>query len=156
MKQTKQLPAWCQVQEIKLSYKSKVKFSDRPVIIRSEDCADIFKQTWDEDTLELTEAFKVMLVNKANRVIGIYQVATGGFDAVHVDIRLIFISALKSGANGIFLCHNHPTGLLRPSQADRLMTGRIAEGAKILGITLQDHIIIAKEGYYSFADNAEI
>ena len=68
------------------------------------------------------------------------------------DPKLIFVAALKSGATGVLLAHNHPSGNLTPSQADIDLTRKIKEGGKLLEIQLLDHLIITSEGYYSFAD----
>ena len=146
--QTKQF----QVAEIQLSYKSTVKPSMRPKINASKDACEILKQSWDESRLDLIEQFKVLLTNRANKVLGIFEVSTGGIGGTVADPKLIFVAALKAGASGIILSHNHPSGNLNPSQADIDLTRKIKEGGKFLEIILLDHIIITSESYYSFAD----
>ncbi|MBX2968223.1 MAG: JAB domain-containing protein [Cyclobacteriaceae bacterium] len=141
-----------QVAEIQLLYKSKVKPSERPKISTSRDVHDIFRATWDDTKLELVEQFKVMLTNRANKVLGIFQVSTGGISGTVADPRLIFAAAIKGLASGIILAHNHPSGNLQPSQADIDLTRRMKEAGKLLEIQLLDHIILSSEGYYSFAD----
>lgn len=150
--QTKQF----QVAEIQLSYKSNVKPSLRPKITSSRDAYQVLKQSWDEGRLELVEQFKVMLTNRANKVLGIFEVSTGGIAGTVADPKLIFVAALKSGATGVLLCHNHPSGNLTPSQADIELTKKIKEGGKLLEIQLLDHIILTSEGYYSFTDEGLI
>jgi DNA repair protein RadC len=146
--QSKQL----EVAEIELSYKSKVKPSLRPKISGSKDASDILKHSWDFSKIELIEQFKVLFVNRANRVLCILEHSTGGISGTVADPKLIFVAALKAGASGIILCHNHPSGNLTPSQEDRSLTKRIGEGCKLLEIQLLDHIVLTSESYYSFAD----
>lgn len=141
-----------QIAEVELIYKSKVKPSERPKISHSKDAYIIFKDTWDENKIELQEQFKVMLLNRANKVLGIYEVSTGGMTGTVADPKLIFIAALKAGACNIMLVHNHPSGNLRPSKQDEELTYKIKEGAKLLDIVLLDHLIISNEGYFSMQD----
>ena len=145
-----------QVAEIQLTYRSNVKPSLRPKINRSNDACDILRQSWDESKIGLVEQFKVILTNRANKVLGIFEVSTGGITGTVADPKLIFVAALKSGATGVLLAHNHPSGNLAPSQADIDLTKRIKEGGKFLEIQLLDHLIITSEGYYSFADEGLI
>lgn len=141
-----------QVAEIQLSYKSNVKPSLRPKVSGSKDASSILMHSWDLSKLELIEQFKVLFTNRANSLLGILELSTGGMSATIADSKLIFVAALKSGASGIILAHNHPSGNLKPSQADIDLTKRIKEGAKLLEIQLLDHIILTNESYYSFAD----
>lgn len=141
-----------QVAEIQLSYKSNVKPSLRPKINSSKDAHNVLMENWDGNKLELVEQFKVMFTNRANKVLGIYEVSTGGISGTVADPKLIFAAALKAAASGIILTHNHPSGNLQPSQADIDLTQKIKEGGKLLEIQLLDHIIVTSEGYYSFAD----
>lgn len=145
-----------QVAEIQLSYRSNVKPSLRPKINRSNDACEILRQSWDESKIELVEQFKVILTNRANKVLGIFEVSTGGMTGTVADPKLIFVAALKCGATGVLLAHNHPSGNLTPSQADIDLTKKIKEGGKFLEIQLLDHLIITSEGYYSFADEGLI
>ncbi|MBL7870526.1 MAG: JAB domain-containing protein, partial [Cyclobacteriaceae bacterium] len=99
---------------------------------------------------------KVMLTNRANKVLGIFEVSTGGISGTVADPKLIFAAAIKAAASGIILSHNHPSGNLQPSQADIDLTRKIKEAGRFLEIQLLDHIIITTEGYYSFADEGLI
>jgi DNA repair protein RadC len=145
-----------QVSEIQLSYRSSVKPSMRPKINGSKDAFEILRQSWDESRLELVEQFKVLFTNRANKVLGIFEVSTGGIAGTVADPKLIFVAALKAGASGIILSHNHPSGNLTPSQADIDLTRKIKEGGKLLEIQLLDHVILTCESYYSFADEGLI
>ena len=145
-----------QIAEVELIYKSKVKASERPKISHSRDAYVIFKGNWDENKIELQEQFKVMLLNRANKVLGIYEVSTGGMTGTVADPRLIFAAALKTSATSIMLVHNHPSGNLKPSKQDEELTYKIKEGAKLLDIVLLDHLIISNEGYLSMQDEGFI
>lgn len=140
------------VAEVELIYKSRVKPSERPQIKSSKDCYQLIMHTWDKNKIEFIEQFKVLLLNRANRVLGIYEASTGGLDGTVAELRLIFTAALKSNAVCIMLCHNHPSGNLKPSRHDELLTQRVKQAGQLLDITLLDHLIIHTEGYYSFAD----
>lgn len=145
-----------QIAEVELMYKSKVKSSERPKVSHSNDAYIIFKKTWNENKIELQEQFKVMLLNRANKVLGIYEVSTGGMTGTVADPKLIFAAALKAGACNIMLVHNHPSGNLKPSRQDEELTHKIKEGAKLLDIQLLDHLIISNEGYFSMTDEGFI
>lgn len=148
--------ALSQIAEVELRYKSKVRASERPKVSHSRDAYIIFKNTWDENKIELQEQFKVMLLNRANKVLGIYEVSTGGITGTVADPKLIFAAALKAGACNIMLVHNHPSGNLKPSRQDEDLTHKIKEGGKLLDIVLLDHLIISNEGYFSMQDEGLI
>ena len=138
--------------EIEVVYKSTVKASERPVIKTSGDAARILRNHWEEGKMDLLEQFKVLFLNKANKVLCIYNVSSGGITSTVVDSRLIFGTALKINATAMVLSHNHPSGNLKPSKADEELTQKIKAGGKLLDITILDHLIITSEGYFSFAD----
>jgi DNA repair protein RadC len=140
------------VAEVQLVYKSKVSPSLRPKITSSRDAYSILKSLWNENTIELHEEFKVLLLNRANRVLAVYDVSSGGVAGTVADPKLIFIAALRGLASSIIIAHNHPSGNLRPSQQDIDLTKKIREGGKLLEIQVSDHIIVTNESYYSFAD----
>lgn len=152
MEQTFSMETLYQVAEIELVYKSKIKASERPKIITSKDAYKILLQTWDENKMELQEQFKILLLNRGNKVVGIYEVSTGGITGTVADPRLIFTAALKANAVALILAHNHPSANLKPSNADTMLTQKIREGGKLLDINVIDHLIICNDGYYSFAD----
>ncbi len=141
-----------EVAEIKLTYNVKVKPSQRPKIETSEKAYEILKQSWNPDTIDLFEQFKVLLTNRAHKVLGIIEISSGGIAGTVSDPKLIFAAALKAGASGFLVAHNHPSGNLNASQCDILLTKKLKEGGKLLEIQLLDHIIITSESYMSFAD----
>ena len=99
------------------------------------------------------EEFWIILTGRGNKVLGKELVSKGGFSEVLIDIKVVFSAALQHKANGIILVHNHPSGNLKPSHEDIMLTKRIADAGKILDIKVTDHLIITDKGYYSFADD---
>jgi DNA repair protein RadC len=140
------------VSEIKISYKTKVKPSDRIKITSSRDAFQTLKALWDEEQIELAEEFKIILLNRANKVLGVVPISKGSSTGTVADPKMIFAAALKANACGIILAHNHPSGNLRPSEADLNLTKKLKEGGKILEIAVLDHLIITVESFMSFAD----
>ena len=97
-----------------------------------------------------------MLLNRANRVLGIIEISTGGISGTVADPKLVFTAALKSAASSIVLAHNHPSGNLSPSQADINLTRKLKSAGESLDIAVVDHIILTSESYFSFADEGLI
>jgi DNA repair protein RadC len=143
---------WTEIAEVELVYKSNVKASLRPLLTSSKDVYELLLQTWDKNKIELQEQFKILLLNRASRVVGIFEVSTGGVAGTVADPKLIFMAALKSNSCSIILAHSHPSGNLKPSKADEELTKKIKMGGKFLEISVLDHLIITIDGYYSFAD----
>lgn len=141
-----------EVAEIYLTYKSNVKPSLRPKVNASRDAYEILLKNWDNTKIELCEQFKVLLLNRANKALGIFEVSTGSVTGTVADPKMIFVSALKANACGLIVAHNHPSGNMKPSQQDIDLTKKLREGGRYLEIQLLDHLIVTTEGYYSFAD----
>ena len=145
------------VSEIKVSYKNKIPYCETYKIQSAEEAALLLLDNWNSDTIELFESFKVMLLNNSNKVKGIYEISSGGITGTLVDIRLLFAVALKTLSTSIIISHNHPSGTLKPSQADIELTNKIKQASQLLDIKLLDHIILVPNGsYYSFADQGLI
>ncbi|WP_139423394.1 JAB domain-containing protein [Chryseobacterium mulctrae] len=143
-----------EVSEIQVSYKpNKIVISK---IATSFDAVQIIRKFWNEETIEMQEEVKVILLNNSNCVLGIYNLSKGGITSSLVDIRLVLSVALKCLAQGIILVHNHPSGNLKPSSADLDIVKKLKESCKIMDINLFDSIIITKESYMSFADDGLI
>jgi DNA repair protein RadC len=122
---------------------------EKPKVTSSRDAFDILKQ----DLLDIPhEEFWVLLLNRANRVIRKHQISQGGVSGTVADPKIIFKSALEELASGIILAHNHPSGNLTASQADIDLTRKLKDAGKLLEIQVLDHVIIAGQKYYSFAD----
>jgi len=142
------------IKEIKLSYSNngveQIKVTD------SNSAYKILLDNWDIDTIQLQEEFKVLLLNRANHVLGIYNMSKGGVSGTIVDIKLLLASALKANASSILIAHNHPSGNLKPSEQDKRLTKKIKEGAKLLDVSLLDHLIVTKNGFFSFSDDGKL
>ena len=144
-----------QVSEVELTYRNKVKASDRPQITSSRNSYDILLHNW-SDQLEWIEEFNILMLNRANRVLGFYNVSKGGQTGTVVDAKVVFAAALKCKANYLILAHNHPSGALHPSLQDIQLTNKLVAGGKLLDIKILDHLIVTPYGYYSFADEGKI
>ena len=96
------------------------------------------------------EEFWVVYVNQANTILKVEQVGSGGLTSTTVDIRSIIKTAVAVSATGLFLCHNHPSGNLKPSEPDITMTQKVRKAAEMFDIRIRDHIILHKEDAYSF------
>ncbi|WP_428231374.1 RadC family protein [Flavobacterium sp.] len=98
------------------------------------------------------EEFWVLFLNNSNKVISKSKLSTGGITGTIVDVRLVFKLALESGATSLILCHNHPSGNLQPSEADKEITKKLTLAGKSLDVKVLDHLIITETKYYSFVD----
>lgn len=143
-----------EVAEIKVSYSNtnleKVK------VTNSQNIFDLVIKHWNQDIIEYQEEVKIVLLNRANIVLGIYEMSKGGISGTVVDIRIILGVALKCNASSIIMIHNHPSGKLVPSDADIKITKGLKEACKFMEIGLLDHLIITREGYYSFSDEGTL
>lgn len=139
-----------QVSEIQLTYNPVIKPSQRPKIEQSIDVYTLLINNWDLGKIEFIEQFKIMLLNRANKVLGIMDVSTGGVSGTVADPKIIFSAALKANASVIIL--SHPSGNLKPSQSDLDLTRKLIAAGGYLDIQVIEHIIITSEGYLSFVD----
>ena len=98
------------------------------------------------------EEFWLLILNRANLVIKKELISRGGVSGTVVDTKIIFKTAIENYASSIIICHNHPSGNLKPSEADVKITKNIKDAGKLMEIPLLDHIIITENGFYSFAD----
>ena len=130
------------VSEVQLSYKSNVKSSTRYKINSSQDAYELFK---------------VVLLNQSNRVLGIVPISEGGISATYVDVRLILQAALLANATQVILAHNHPSGSMKPSTLDDVLTEKVRKVAELMEIHVADHIILSPEKeYYSYHDEGKL
>ena len=102
------------------------------------------------------EVFAVIFLNRSNKIKHFEIISSGGITGTVADPRIILKKALEEEAVSVILCHNHPSGNLRPSKADSDLTEKIKNAAKYFDIQVLDHIIVSNEGYYSFADDGAI
>lgn len=123
--------------------------NEKPGITCSQDCFEILQPHFQDIP---HEEFWVILLNRANRVIRKCQVSQGGVSGTIADPKIIFKMAIAELASGIILAHNHPSGNLSASQADRELTRKIIAAGKLLEIQVLDHLILGGQKYFSFAD----
>ena len=141
------------VNEIQISYHGNQTINTTFKIGCSQDAAQLAFEHWDQNHIEMQEHFKILLLNNSNIVKGIYEVSKGGITGTLVDLRILFAVVLKSLSTAIILLHNHPSGTLKPSEADRQLTQKIIKAGKLLDVKVLDHLIITpNKEYYSFAD----
>lgn len=124
-----------------------------PVLRSSKDIAVYLRKRLQHES---RESFIVVYLNKANRVLATEVVSTGGVTGTIADPKIIFKRALELQASHLILSHNHPSGNLRPSDADRKLTEKIKQAARLIDMEVIDHIIVSDQGYYSFADSGDL
>ena len=140
-----------EVAEIKVSYSNNN--VERIKVTNSQILYNLVLKQWDLDLIEFQEEVKIVLLNRANVVLGIYEMSKGGTSGTVVDIKIILGIALKCNASSIVITHNHPSGTLEPSEPDKSITKKLKDACRILDLNLLDHLIVTGKGYYSFSDN---
>lgn len=126
---------------------------EKPKVVTSSDVARIFRPLLSDLP---HEEFWFLMLNRNNLVIDKAMVSQGGLSGTIIDVRIILKTALEKLASSIVLCHNHPSGNLTPSEADKEITKKIKEAGKYMDIPVIDHLIIANDAYFSFADEGLI
>jgi DNA repair protein RadC len=139
------------VSEVKLTYETHSTNKRKLKVNSSAKIYELMLNSWEQ--IEYRESFKILLLNISKQALGINTISMGGLSDTPVDVRMILQGALLANAVGIVACHNHPSGNIQPSFADDVITLKIMRAAKVMDIELIDHLIITKNGYYSYADN---
>lgn len=122
---------------------------EKPVVRSSREIAEYLQALIKDYSYEV---FAVIFLNRSNKIKHFEIISRGGITGTVADPRVILRKALEEEATSIILCHNHPSGNLKPSYADEELTRKIKEAASFMDIKVIDHIIVSEEGYYSFAD----
>lgn len=143
------------LREIKISMEKKKGDFEVFTITTPEESAEFFRKQFG-DTIDVYESFMVLYLNNSNETIGWQKISSGGINQCVVDIRILMGTALKALSTQMIVCHNHPSGSLRPSEADKKITKQINEACKILEIRLLDHLIVTENSYFSFANEGLI
>lgn len=143
-----------QIAEIKISYSHIVKPSNQVQVTSSKAVYDYLAPLWPD--IDYRESFGILLLSRSMKILGLSWISQGGISGTVVDAKLIFQTALKANSSGIILCHNHPSGQLIASEADRKITQKVKNGGKLLDIDVYDHLILTSESYLSMADEGEI
>jgi DNA repair protein RadC len=133
--------------------RSRSDLQDKIRIAGSQDVYTLFQPVLSDLT---HEEFWILLLNRANRVIDNIRISQGGISGTVIDIRIILKHALDRLASAIILCHNHPSGNLKPSEADMKITSKIGDACRTMDLQLLDHLIIADNSYFSFSDEGLI
>ncbi|WP_150452552.1 JAB domain-containing protein [Arenibacter lacus] len=142
------------INEVEVSYRHEIPATFWKKINTAGDAAEVLYNHWNPNTIGLNECFKVLLLNNAHKAKGIYQISQGGITGTLIDIRILFAVILKTLAVSAIICHNHPSGVLKPSATDKDITKKIQEASKLFDIRILDHIILAPNGsYYSFSES---
>lgn len=142
--------------EVKAIYSNKTPLAGRVKVTKGADAAKQFRTIFDADTMEFTESMVMLLMNRAQHVLGFVRLSAGGTAGVLCDPKVVFSIALAANAHAIILCHNHPSGACSPSGADIAIHNRLRECGKLLEIDVQDSIILTTDAFYSFADEGII
>jgi DNA repair protein RadC len=132
------------------------KFAPTDIIKSITDSVDVLRKFFTKNKIETQEYFAVMFLNQQNKVLGIYINSMGTMNSATVDVRLVMSAALQIGALGMILCHNHPSGNLTPSEADLQLTKGLKKACDQLSINLLDHVILTKNGFYSFLNAGKL
>jgi DNA repair protein RadC len=140
-----------EIHEVEIVYKRPV-LSLMQAVKYPEDIVELFRGLIPEDKIDFKEFFLVALLSRSNYVFGVSVISIGATDGTCVNVKEIFQLAIRTNCAGIILCHNHPSGNLKPSQSDINLTRRIKEACHLCEITLLDHLILTSEGHNSFID----
>lgn len=137
--------------EVEIIYKRPAISTLEKVSCQAES-AELFRKILSTEKIDFKEFFMVALLNHNNNVLGVSVIGIGNTNTTCVNVKEIFQLAIKTNSSGIILCHNHPSGNLKPSESDISLTRRIQEVCKVCDINLLDHLILTSEDYYSFID----
>jgi DNA repair protein RadC len=140
------------VAEVELVYRHRVPATQRPKVMTSQSAYEILRAAWDEDKICLLEQFRILILDRSNRVMAVSLISTGGMTGTVVDPKIVFATALKVRGAALILAHNHPSGNTTPSAADLQLTKNLKGGGQLLEMPVLDHLIITADGYYSMAD----
>ena len=149
LKQT--ISSLSKITQVKLVYRNKIKPGERFKVYTALEAFNIFIKGWDLNRIELLEEFKIMLLDRSSACIGISEISMGGISETTADAKIIFATALKGRASSLIMAHNHPSGNLRPSQADIELTKRFCKAGKLLNIEIRDHLIITPLKFFSMS-----
>ncbi|MBR9861421.1 JAB domain-containing protein [bacterium] len=144
------------IPEIKLSLVLEGTTDELVQVTCSQDLYDAVLPMFDVHTIDYIEEMILVCLNRANRIIGFFKVSKGGQTGTVCDPKVVFSIALNCGACSIALAHNHPSGNLKPSQADLKLTQKVKAAGKLLDIVLMDHLIVTRAGYHGMADYREL
>lgn len=141
---------------VQVSYRRSAKLKDLPACTSSRDLYELLRHFYSPDTVELREEFWAVFFNRANKPLAVVNVGIGNEVGTTTDLKLVWRIAMEVRASYIVVSHNHPSGNVKPSPADVKLTRIVADGCKLLDLTLLDHLIFTPTAYYSFADDGKV
>jgi DNA repair protein RadC len=142
------------LREVTAVYKSHQSI-DNIKVSSSQDANDFIRKVYPV-AINIREAMLVLYLNNSNRTVGYSIASIGGITGTLVDIRLVLRDALLTQCTSLILVHNHPSGSLRPSQADIALTDKVQKAAAVMDVKLLDHLILTEDGFYSMADDGRL
>ena len=140
----------------KIEMRVTIEKGPRIKIRNSKESYDVLMNLFSQDTINYTEEMILLALNRANEIYGWYRISSGGTSGTVCDAKVVFSILLNANASSFVLAHNHPTGTLKPSDADIEITRNLVKGGNILEIKLLDHLIVSDTGYLSMADEGII
>ncbi len=141
-----------QLPELKIRVERKAGDGSTYQVTSSKTAYQFFYSIFDADTILWTEESAMIILNRANEIIGYSKISSGGTAGTVVDAKVIFTKALLAGGHSIILAHNHPSGNPQPSEQDIKLTKQLVKAGEVLEIRVLDHIIVTDKGYTSMAD----
>lgn len=141
--------------KLRIVYSKKQSKNEMQKVSSSAEVYKVLQEIWSKQ-IDAREEMIILLLDRSNNVLGYHVLSMGGITGTVADLRLLFGVALKSLATSVIMAHNHPSGNLSPSHADIELTKKVKEAGNLMDINLLDHLIVGKEGYYSFADEGII
>ncbi len=141
-----------QLPELKIRVERKAGDGSTYQVTSSKTAYQFFYSIFDADTILWTEESAMIILNRANEIIGYSKISSGGTAGTVVDAKVIFTKALLAGGHSIILAHNHPSGNPQPSEQDIKLTKQLIKAGEVLEIRVLDHIIVTDKGYTSMAD----
>ena len=145
-----------QLPELKIRVERKAGDGSTYQVTSSKTAYQFFYSIFDADTILWTEESAMIILNRANEIIGYSKISSGGTAGTVVDAKVIFTKALLAGGHSIILAHNHPSGNPQPSEQDIKLTKQLVKAGEVLEIRVLDHIIVTDKGYTSMADEGYI
>jgi DNA repair protein RadC len=147
---------YMQLPELKIRVERKAGDGSTYQVTSSKTAYQFFYSIFDADTILWTEESAMIILNRANEIIGYSKISSGGTAGTVVDAKVIFTKALLAGGHSIILAHNHPSGNPQPSEQDIKLTKQLVKAGEVLEIRVLDHIIVTDKGYTSMADEGYI
>lgn len=127
----------------------------RETVGSSKDGVNFIRRFYSDD-IEIFESMFLLLLNRANKTIGYAKLSQGGITGTVCDVKIVAKYCIDSLASSAIVAHNHPSGNLKPSEADKKMTAQLKSALKLIDCNLLDHVILTSSDFYSFADNGEL